>query len=389
LDVPQGTLKAEAKVFVNAMSATDPVLSGSVSGIAVSNALPVDVSIHCLPVSPIPLTEGSTSAISHLTASISDSATNRVDGPELWFSISPTSSGITLTTIVTNGSAGAWSSSDIIDASGYSFGSGDTVSDSTPTNLYVAPNQTNYLCITRENSAADVAIKLNAYSAVRAASASFNCASYALNAGSPYYGLKAVFTPSNTFNKMYRISSSNPAVVKVEEGFSYGSGLTGLVIGGTATITLTTLDGGFTATCLLTVVNPPYASWTTETLSGGASSGAAIGAPTLDHWYSSDISTYPQSKWYRVPVTAGQAYDFYFDNLDYIDEYGNHVTSGTYTGDLSLDLYNASGSTQYFTSYGDYHQPKTIVPTETSVLVCVRSFQSSGYGTFAFGVHGQ
>lgn len=59
--------------------------------------------------------------------------------------------------------------------------------------------------------------------------------------------LTPVFTPSNASNQNVTWSSSNTSVATVSNGI-----VTGVAIG-TATITVTTADGGYTGTCLITV----------------------------------------------------------------------------------------------------------------------------------------
>jgi len=63
--------------------------------------------------------------------------------------------------------------------------------------------------------------------------------------------LTAVFAPTYASNKTVTWSSSAPAVATVNAGVVTG------VSAGTATITVTTEDGGFTATCAVTVEEPP------------------------------------------------------------------------------------------------------------------------------------
>ena len=77
--------------------------------------------------------------------------------------------------------------------------------------------------------------------------------------------LTATVTPEDATNKKVRWSSDNEAVATVSE-----DGVVTAVAGGTAVITVTTLDGLFTASCTVTVNAPDAApSITTDTLPDG------------------------------------------------------------------------------------------------------------------------
>jgi len=90
--------------------------------------------------------------------------------------------------------------------------------------------------------------------------------------------LTPVFSPTNASNKSVTWASSNPSVASINSS-------TGLITGlsaGTTTITVTTVDGGKTDTCLLTVSIPSSYNATyvitaknTVTLSGNAPSGSS------------------------------------------------------------------------------------------------------------------
>jgi hypothetical protein len=381
LDVPAGTLSAQAEVLVAAISATNPVMSGSVSGVSVGASGSTDAEISCLPVSPIALAEGSSSSSYPMVSTQFNASTNVEDGSELWFAISPLSSGVRIATTITNSLSSQSISAYMIDTAGNYIGYPVTINDGASADLCVVPGRTNYLCITRSINNADVAVSLATFSAVRVTGAAFSMDTFNLIAGVPSYSLSPVFSPGNAFNQLYSYSSSNPAVVAVD---SFG-GLTGLVIGGTATITLITVDGGFTDSCAVTVIGTPYAGWTTTSLAGSSNSGTAASV-SLERWYSGTIAAPPSGwlveSWYSVPVTAGHSYDIYFDT-------GDADGSGAYTGTLILEAFHANGSTQYNDTFGNYAGPMTVIPAESTLLICVRSFQPAGYGTYAFGVHAQ
>ena len=65
------------------------------------------------------------------------------------------------------------------------------------------------------------------------------------------FKLDAILSPANATDKSVTWSSSDPSVVAVSNGM-----IKGLKIG-TATITVTTIDGGYTAVCLVTVKAAP------------------------------------------------------------------------------------------------------------------------------------
>ena len=66
--------------------------------------------------------------------------------------------------------------------------------------------------------------------------------------------INSTVAPANALNKSVVWTSSNKAVVTVTpSGVTQGQGVTMTGVPGTATITATTVDGGFTATCVYTV----------------------------------------------------------------------------------------------------------------------------------------
>ena len=72
--------------------------------------------------------------------------------------------------------------------------------------------------------------------------------------------LTATVAPSNASNKAVTWSSGNTSVATVNS-----SGVVTAVSGGTAVITVTTSDGGYTATCTVTVTTPSYKEYTIAT----------------------------------------------------------------------------------------------------------------------------
>ena len=92
--------------------------------------------------------------------------------------------------------------------------------------------------------------------------------------------LGAVITPANATNKSVTWTSSNPSVATVSNGT-----VTALAAGST-TITVTTADGGFTATCSVTVSSDPNQTVSALILTKASSSTKEIPAFTVTAKYS-------------------------------------------------------------------------------------------------------
>ena len=69
--------------------------------------------------------------------------------------------------------------------------------------------------------------------------------------------LIATIAPANATNQNINWTSSNPNIVSVVSGQSPRNPILGALAVGTSTITATSAEGGFTATCLVTVATPP------------------------------------------------------------------------------------------------------------------------------------
>jgi len=121
--------------------------------------------------------------------------------------------------------------------------------------------------------------------------------------------LTAQIDPANATNKAVTWSSSNTAIATVD-----ANGVVTAVASGTATITVTTADGGFTATCTVTVIeaearigSTPYAKLT-DALTAAANGTAS--APTeiiiLKNITASEGYTIPNGKNIKLNVEAGQ-----------------------------------------------------------------------------------
>ena len=72
-----------------------------------------------------------------------------------------------------------------------------------------------------------------------------------LKIGDDPFTLNAIVSPDNALNRTVNWSSSAPSVAAVDENGSVTA-----VADGTATITVTTDDGGYTASCVVTVIQP-------------------------------------------------------------------------------------------------------------------------------------
>jgi len=119
-------------------------------------------------------------------------------------------------------------------------------SDSIP----VSPEVTTVYTLSATNSAGSVtATTTVTVSSVAVTGVTLNQATMILTAGGATGTLVATVAPANTTNKSVNWFSSAPAVATV------ANGVVTPLTAGTTTITVTTVDGGFTATCTVTV-NP-------------------------------------------------------------------------------------------------------------------------------------
>lgn len=204
-----------------------------------------------------------------------------------------------------------------------------------------------------------------------------NCPSSDLTENDTYQ-LTATVSPSNATNQSVNWSSSNTSVATVNS-----SGLVTAVSAGTATITVTTNDGGFTDNCVVTVAAPPPTQTpyggTNRTIPGyiegehydeggqdiaynddATKSGNATFRPddnvdigdkaTASNGYSVGWSN--QGEWleYTVDVTAG-TYDIIFTYSSGVSSPGDLQVSleGTVLGTFT-DISNSGGWTTFTTS---------------------------------------
>ncbi len=121
--------------------------------------------------------------------------------------------------------------------------------------------------------------------------------------------LNAIFTPSNTANKNVTWTSSNTAVATVENGTVTA------VAAGEATITVTTEDGNFTATCAVTVAG-------------------AIVAPAAPTWPASQVKAI-----YSATYDANCGFGEWGSGTQYSQtEAGKKYIGGTYFGLIDFAL---------------------------------------------------
>lgn len=127
--------------------------------------------------------------------------------------------------------------------------------------------------------------------------------------------LTATVAPDNANNKNVTWTSSNEGVATVEDGVVTG------VAAGTATITVTTEDGGFTASCTVTV----------SKASTGGSSGGGGGSTSytiaVEDAKNGDITVSPSraSKGTTVTITVDPDNGYELDELTVLDKNGDEV----------------------------------------------------------------
>jgi uncharacterized protein YjdB len=111
--------------------------------------------------------------------------------------------------------------------------------------------------------------------------------------------LTATVSPSNATNKAITWSSSNTAVATVANGVVTG------VFAGTATITVTTTDGGKTATCTVTIPPTAVTGVTLKNAAGKTAAGIFVSRPeTLTATISPDDATNKAVTWSSSILTV-------------------------------------------------------------------------------------
>ena len=123
--------------------------------------------------------------------------------------------------------------------------------------------------------------------------------------------LTATITPDNATNQNVTWSSDKPEVAKVENG------IVTAVSAGTATITVTTADGGKTATCAVTVEKPytppPYIPPTYAVTAPETTGGAVTVSPSR------------ASSGRRVTITTQPAPGYELESLTVLDSRGSEI----------------------------------------------------------------
>ena len=153
--------------------------------------------------------------------------------------------------------------------------------------------------------------------------------------------LTATVTPSNATDKSVTWSSSNTAVATVSNGVVTG------VAAGSATITATTTDGGYTASCAVTVTGGGGATW--ETVYEG----------TIGVYDQPEANQYIWVSGYTTPFEAGQTYRVTWGNATYICQTQVYVDSSCQDG-------YAIGDPILLTQESGYNEPFFIFRTTYS-----------------------
>ncbi|MCG9969971.1 Ig-like domain-containing protein, partial [Pelotomaculum terephthalicicum JT] len=134
----------------------------------------------------------------------------------------------------------------------------------------VAPGTANITVTTADGSfTATCAVTVQA-TAVGVTGVSLNKSSTTITVGGTDQ-LTATMTPANATNQNVTWASSDTAVATVS-----GSGLVTAVAPGSANITVTTADGGFTATCAVTVADENAPAWTSGSVLTATVSGSSV-----------------------------------------------------------------------------------------------------------------
>jgi len=188
--------------------------------------------------------------------------------------------------------------------------------------------------------------------------------------------LNATITPLYVTNSNILWESSNPAVASVLFGTVTAESV------GSAVITVTTVDGSFTATCNITVVAdddlPDETQFTYTPVAMNTATPGTLGwnySPLINYIRSetgSGVITWAQG--YRVSLEAGRTYTFGTSGSTLVDTYINIYDSAFHEVAFDDDSGEAS-----FSMVQDY------VPSQTGTYyILVSGYNTTSTGTFTF-----
>ena len=181
--------------------------------------------------------------------------------------------------------------------------------------------------------------------------------------------LTATVSPDNAADKTVTWSTTDEAVATVSE-----TGLVTAVANGPATITATTTDGGKTATCEVTVMNPgsggivilPTPTQAKLISKVGATTRLAIGlgmSLPYNTWTPWEISS-TDALWFPIVALAGKTYSVRWDD--------SYEGSGNYSGDIETGVFLADKVTEVAGWSGTYNSaydtPKTFTVASTQLV---------------------
>ena len=175
--------------------------------------------------------------------------------------------------------------------------------------------------------------------------------------------LTATVSPSNATNKEVTWTTSNSSVVKVNNGE-----LTAVKVG-TATVTATTVDGGFTASCNVTVNEKPLGdAWTVLMYVCGADLESQNGLASSDIQEILSVSGQPDDV--NIVIETGGANSWkssygYGISSSKLERW--HVANKSLVKDTSLSTYTSMGESSTLQSFIEYGL-KTY-PAEKTALI--------------------
>ena len=183
--------------------------------------------------------------------------------------------------------------------------------------------------------------------------------------------LVAAVSPVDATNQSVTWASDNPAVAAVD-----ANGLVTAVSGGAANITATTADGGFTASCAVTVTVPPTAITNVRfTSDSGVNGGAVMGfGSTMKLTFDTTGDMFPSTKpvvWFKV---GGQVTD-----ATTVRDFAEAIPVVTQTGPHSWQATLQYNFSDHVTGTDTQHRPSS-VPINFGDVSGPVSFSISGVG---------